>query len=396
MKAVVLKGVMDVQVEELPNPKIEQPTDAIVRITSSAICGSDLHMYWGRTAAGPGLVFGHEPMGVIAETGNAVYSFKQGDRVVMPFNVSCGFCTNCQRGFYNACLTTNPDHPGAAYGYANMGPWWGGQAEYLRVPFADFNCLKLPGEPNDKWEDDFVLLADVFPTAYHAAVLANVQSGSTVAVFGAGPVGLLSAYSALLRGASMVFVVDHQKDRLAKVKEMGAIPIDFTKGDPVEQITTMYHEMPPVKQAMRPGDEKMTGIMCGIDAVGYQALDQNDPRREQPMQVINDLARLVDFGGNIGVIGVYTMQDPRGPSEEAQRGEWTFPFGLLWEKGIQIGTGQAIVKLYQRFLRDLIIAGRTKPSFIVSHRMKLEEAPEAYKQFSERDDMTKVVLKVAA
>src|SRR4051812_17524333 len=204
MKAVVFKGRFEVEVEEVPDARIEQPTDAIVRITSAAICGSDLHMYDGRTAVQPGTVLGHEPLGVVEEVGPAVARVRRGDRVVMPFNISCGTCFNCARGYTAACLTVNPSMHGGAYGYVGMGPYRGGQAEYLRVPFADANCVTLPGTPGDAFENDFVLLADVFPTGYFAADLAGVEPGSSVAVFGAGPVGLLAAYCAILRGASEV------------------------------------------------------------------------------------------------------------------------------------------------------------------------------------------------
>src|SRR4051812_991980 len=187
MRAVVYQGPRQVSVEAVEDPAMQEPTDAIVRMTSSALCGSDLHMYEGRTAAQHGIVFGHEPMGVVEEIGPGVRALKPGDRVVMPFNISCGFCASCTRGNYHACLTLNPDNAGAAYGYVGMGPHRGGQAEYLRVPYADVNALKLPGEPGDAWEDDFVLLADVFPTGYHATEMAAVQPGDTVAVYGAGP-----------------------------------------------------------------------------------------------------------------------------------------------------------------------------------------------------------------
>ena len=227
MKAVVFKGKNQVAVEEVPDPKIEAPGDAIVRITTASICGSDLHMYEGRSSAQPGIVFGHENMGVVNEVGPGVMSVKTGDRVVLPFNIGCGFCFNCSRGYSNACLTANPEYPTAGYGYADMGPFRGGQAEFLRVPFADYNCLKLPGTPGDEFEDDFVLLADIFPTGYHATELARVKSGDSVAVFGGGPVGLLSAYSAILKGAAEVYVVDRSEDRLKRAKSIGAIPVDF-------------------------------------------------------------------------------------------------------------------------------------------------------------------------
>ncbi len=234
MRAVVYKKPFEVAVEDVPDPGIEHSNDVIVRITSSCICGSDLHMYEGRTAAEPGIVFGHENLGVVEEAGPGVTSIKVGDRVVMPFNVACGFCKNCLGGYTGFCLTVNPGFAGGAYGYVAMGPYTGGQAEYLRVPFADFNCLKLP--PGTDHEADYALLADIFPTGYHGCELAEVRPGESVAVYGAGPVGLMAAYSAMLRGASQVFVVDRVPERLAKAESIGAIPIDFTRGDPSAQV----------------------------------------------------------------------------------------------------------------------------------------------------------------
>src|SRR5215472_17159592 len=233
MRAVVYRKPFEVAVEDVPEPKLEHPNDVLVRITSSCICGSDLHMYEGRTAAEAGIVFGHENLGIIVEAGAGVTSLAVGDRVVMPFNVACGFCKNCQAGFTGFCLTVNPGFAGGAYGYVAMGPYPGGQAEYLRVPFADFNCLKLP--PGTEHEADYALLADIFPTGYHGCELADVRPGETVAVYGAGPVGLMAAYAALLRGASRTFVVDRVKERLDKAKGIGAIPINFDEGDPAQQ-----------------------------------------------------------------------------------------------------------------------------------------------------------------
>jgi len=394
MKAVVYKGPNQVAVEEVPDPKIQAPTDVLVRITSTAICGSDLHMYEGRTAASPGIVFGHENMGVVEEVGSGVASIKKGDRVVMPFNIACGFCFNCVRGYTGFCLTANPGFAGSAYGYVAMGPYPGGQAELLRVPFADFNCLKLPGQPGDQWEDDFMMLADIFPTGYHGTELAGVRPGSTVAVFGAGPVGLMAAYSALLRGASEVYVVDRVPERLQKAKEIGAIPIDFSKGDPVEQIFDMRRQNAGVTGAMRPGEESMIGVMCGIDAVGYQAFSHGSGTQEQPNRVLEDLIRVVNPTGRIGIPGLYVPTDPGGVDQAAKQGQLLLSFGKLFEKGIRLGTGQTNVKQYNVFLRDLIISGRAKPSFVVSHRVPLEKAPEAYEKFDKRvEGYTKVVLK---
>ncbi|MGC4113939.1 MAG: glutathione-independent formaldehyde dehydrogenase [Myxococcales bacterium] len=394
MKAVVWKGSNQVEVAEVEDPKIESATDAIVRISSTGICGSDLHMYEGRIDAPSGMVFGHENLGVVEQVGPAVVSIRVGDRVVLPFNISCGVCMNCTRGFFSACLVANPDGVAASYGYAAMGPYRGGQAELLRVPFADVSCLKLPGEPGDELEDDFLLLSDVFPTGYHGTELAGVGPGKTVAVWGAGPVGLLAAYSAMLRGAAEVYVIDAVKDRLKKAEQIGAIAVDFSAGDPVEQIFEIRSSNPLIRGALRPGEEKMMGVMCGIDAVGYQAKNQQDPSRERPTQVIEDLVRLVNPTGQIGVVGVYMPGDPGAQSEQAKKGVFSLPWAKFFEKGIAVGQGQTPVKQYNVLLRDLIIAGRAKPSFIVSHRLPLSEAPSAYDKFDRRaDGYTKVVLK---
>ncbi|HEY3445689.1 MAG TPA: glutathione-independent formaldehyde dehydrogenase [Myxococcales bacterium] len=394
MKAVVWKGINQVEVADVEDPRIESPTDAIVRISSSGICGSDLHMYEGRTSAKPGTVFGHENLGVVEKVGPAVVTIRPGDRVVLPFNVACGVCMNCSRGFFASCLVANPEGASAAYGYAAMGPYRGGQAELLRVPFADVSCLKLPGNAGDELEDDFLLLSDVFPTGYHGTELAGVGPGKTVAVWGAGPVGLLAAYSAMLRGASEVYVIDAVKDRLAKAEQIGAIAVDFSLGDPVEQIFEIRSANPLIKGALRPGEEKMLGVMCGIDAVGYQAKNSQDPSRERPTQIIEDLVRLVNPTGQIGIVGVYLPVDPRAGSEQAKQGVFSLPLAKLFDKGIVVGQGQTPVKRYNVLLRDLIIAGRAKPSFIVSHRLPLDDAPTAYDRFDRRaEGYTKVILK---
>jgi glutathione-independent formaldehyde dehydrogenase len=351
-------------------------------------------MYQGRTAAKPGKVLGHEPVGVIEEVGDAVTSFKKGDRVVVTFNIACGHCLNCIRGYASACLTINTDFAGGAFGNAKIGLYNGAQAELLRVPFADLSCTKLPGSPGDKWEDDFVLLADVFPTGFFATQLARVQPGFPVAVFGAGPVGLLAAYSAILQGASQVFVVDYIPARLELAKSIGAIPIDFSMSDPVTMIELLRVGNPAIVQSVLPGEEKMRGVMCGIDAVGFQARDREDPSKENPAQVIGDLVRLINPTGHLGVIGVFTSDDPRGVDEHAKKGEFILPFGMLWEKGMTVGTGQTPVKKFQPMLRDLIITGVASPGFIVSNRISIDEAPDAYRKFSRHaDGYTKVVIK---
>ncbi|UFS72587.1 glutathione-independent formaldehyde dehydrogenase [Geomonas sp. RF6] len=398
MKALVFAGIRKMEVREVPDPVMDQETDAIIRVTSAAICGSDLHMYEGRTSATPGMVFGHEIMGVVQQAGKATQLVKEGDRVCLPFNVSCGMCFNCTRGFVNACLTTNPKGPGGGYGYADLGPHRGGQAELVRVPFADFNCLKLPGTPGDDFEDDFITLADIFPTGYHSAIMANVHPGATVAIYGAGPVGYMAALSSFLLGASAVYVVDRSGTRLRMVQELGAVPINFEHGDPVQQILKLRKENQLLQGRLRPGEEKLQGVLCGIDAVGYQSLDRGDPSHEKPTQVLEDLAQVVCATGSIGLIGVYFSGDPGGVDQKAKEGVFNYPLGMLWEKGITVQTGQAPVKRYNAFLRDLIIQGRVKPGKLVSHRIALEEAPQAYERFlmrgtGEGANFTKIVLK---
>ncbi|MFD5319928.1 glutathione-independent formaldehyde dehydrogenase [Streptomyces sp. NPDC127098] len=375
MKAVVYHEPYAVSVDEVADARIEAPTDVVIRITTSAICGSDLHMYEGRTGAESGIVFGHENMGVVEEVGSGVATVRKGDRVVLPFNVACGFCRNCLAGRTGFCLTVNQGFAGGAYGYVSMGPYRGGQAEYLRVPFADFNCLQLPR--GNEHEDDFALLADIFPTGYHATELAEVSPGDSVCVFGAGPVGLMAAYSALLRGASRVFVVDRQRDRLRLAEQIGATPIDYTRGDAAEQIR---------EHTDGQGTDK------GIDAVGYQATVREG--EEQPAMVLNTLVEAVRPTGMLGVVGLYVPSDPGGPSESAKHGELPFAMGRFFEKGLRMGSGQANVKAYNRQLRDLITAGRATPSFVVSHRLPLDQAPLAYDRFDKRvDGWTKVLLK---
>lgn len=374
MKAVVYQEPHTVEVSEVDDPRIEAPTDVVIAVTSTAICGSDLHMYEGRTGATAGTVFGHENMGTVVEVGSGVVGLRKGDRVSVPFNVACGFCANCQAGNTAFCLTVNPGFAGGAYGYVSMGPYRGGQAEYLRVPFADFNCLRLP--PGEEHENDFAMLADIFPTGYHGAELAQVRPGETVVVMGAGPVGLMAAYSSLLRGAARVFVVDKVPDRLRLAERIGATPIDFSRGDPAEQ----------VREAAGGGADK------GIDAVGYQATVPEG--HEQPAVVLNTLIDAVRPTGRLGVVGLYVTHDPGAPSPEAGRGELLLMVGRLFEKGLSMGTGQANVKAYNRQLRDLIVSDRARPSFVVSKEVSLDEAPDAYAKFDAREEgYSKVVLK---
>ncbi|MFQ1003998.1 glutathione-independent formaldehyde dehydrogenase [Modestobacter sp. SSW1-42] len=376
MKAVVYRGPKDVAVEEVPDPTIQAPTDVVVRITTTNICGSDLHMYEGRTNVEEGKVLGHENMGVVEEVGSGVGRIKVGDRVSVPFNIGCGTCRNCLEGWSSFCLRANPTEgmDGAAYGYANMGPYDGGQAQFLRVPWADFNLLELP--EGTEHENDFTMLSDVFPTGWHGVELSGQVPGDRVAVFGAGPVGLMAAHSAMLRGASQVFVVDKAADRLALAAQVGATPIDFSAGDPVEQIMDATSGV---------------GVDRGVEAVGYQAHDATG--EEHPELVLDNLVQVVKARGGIGVVGVYMPSDPGASSDLAKEGRIPFQYGQFFTKGQSMGTGQAPVKRYNRQLRDLIVTGRATPGWIVSHELGLDQAVEGYDSFDKREDgWTKVLL----
>jgi glutathione-independent formaldehyde dehydrogenase len=378
MKAVVYRGPKQVNVEDVPDAKIERPTDVLVRVTTTNICGSDLHMYEGRTDFEVGRVFGHENMGEVIEVGTGVDRVKVGDRVVLPFNISCGFCKNCERGFTNYCLTTqpNPAMAGAAYGFAGMGPYSGGQAEMLRVPYGDHNCLLLGEDAEDK-ENDYVMLSDIFPTGYHATEMAGVIPGDSVVIYGAGPVGLMAALSATIKGASKVMVVDRHPDRLRLAAEIGAIPIDYSTTDPVQFVLDQTKGM---------------GADRGCECVGYQA---HDPQGvEDPAMTLNNLIQSVRFTGGIGTVGVFLPADPGGPDEDAKHGMIPIQYGLQWLKGQTMGSGQCPVKKYNRQLRDLIAAGKAKPSWIVSQEISLDGAADAYRNFDDRTEgWTKVVIK---
>jgi glutathione-independent formaldehyde dehydrogenase len=396
MRALTLMGPRQVAVEAVADAEVEAATDALLRVTSSAICGTDLHFYDGRMGAEPGMVIGHEPLGVVEEIGSAVTSVRPGDRVVVPTHICCGFCPSCVHGYSGACLTTNPGKAGAAYGYPGMGGYRGAQAEFVRVPFADANCLRLPGEPGDEYEHDFVLLADALPTGYHATVLAGVHPGDSVAIYGAGAIGLLTAYCALrLRGAAVVYVVDRVPDRLDKAGELGAVPVDYTAGDPAGQIIEQQRRRR--GGAAWRGEDALSGVSCAIDAVGFQARTFGDPAREDPRRVIHDLARLVNPTGRLGIIGVFPAEDPSGVDGLEREGRLDVPWGKLFAKGVTIGMGRDHDKRYNDFLRDLIAAGRIRPSEIVSHRLPLADAPDAFRRFDERrDGYLKIVIDPAA
>jgi glutathione-independent formaldehyde dehydrogenase len=317
------------------------------------------------------MVLGHENMGIVEETGPGVNRVQIGDRVSVPFNLACGTCRNCTGGWTSACLWANPSGQlGAGYGYPQMGPYRGGQAEYLRVPWADFNLLELP--PRTEHEQDFTLLSDIFPTGCH-----GTEPGRTVAIFGAGPVGLMAALSAGIRGAAQTFVVDFQADRLALAEKMGATPVNLAETDAADAIMDATGGF---------------GVDCGVESVGYQA---HDPAgQEHPGLVLDALVQAVRATGKIGVAGVYEPSDEgAATTEDAKHGRYDFDYGTAFTKGIAIGSGQCPVMRYNRWLRDLIIRGQARPAQIVSHELPLDEAVTAYDQFDKRaDGWTKVIL----
>jgi len=377
MKAVVYHGPRQVSVDNVPDARIEKPTDVLLRITSTNICGSDLHMYEGRTDFEEGRIFGHENVGEVIEVGGAIEKVQVGDMVSAPFNVSCGHCENCENGLTNYCLVANPAQgvAGAAYGFADMGPWAGGQAELLRVPWGDFDCLRLPEDARDR-QDDYVMLSDIFPTGYHAVEMSGLQPGETIVILGSGPVGLMATLSAMTKGAAKVMVVDRHPDRLRLAEQIGATTIDDSKVSPVDVIME---------------ESKGLGADRGCECVGYQA---HDPQgHEDNTMTLNELVESVRFTGGIGTVGVYVPEDPGAPDELAKHGRTRLEFGNFWFKGQRMGSGQCPVKRYNRRLRSLIAQNKVKPSWIVSHDLTLDQAPEAYKHFDAREEgWTKVVL----
>jgi glutathione-independent formaldehyde dehydrogenase len=380
MKALVYHGPKKVSVDTVPDAKLEKYTDVVIKLTTTNICGSDLHMYEGRTDVAKGKILGHENLVEVVDVGKAVDTVHKGDKVVLPFNIGCGFCANCERGLTGFCLTcadpsVMPGMAGAAYGFAGMGPYAGGQAEYLRVPYADFNCLQLPEDAKQK-EKDYVMLSDIFPTGWHATRMADLKPGESILIYGAGPVGLMAAMSARIQGAGQIFVVDGQPDRLALAKKMGATPIDTKDGEISEQIREMTNGL---------------GADCGAECIGYQC--HNSKGKEVPNLVMNSLVDAVKATGTLGVVGVFIPKDPGAEDKLAKKGEIAFDFGKFWFKGQKMGTGQCNVKAYNRRLRDLIHYGKANPSVIISHELSLKEAPNAYKHFDNRDKgWTKVIL----
>jgi glutathione-independent formaldehyde dehydrogenase len=383
-RAVIYKGPGDVAVESIDYPSLELkdgpgvnpanvgrqiPHGAILKVIASNICGSDQHMVRGRTTAPPGLALGHEITGEVAEVGRDVEFIKVGDLVSVPFNIACGRCVNCKEGKTGVCLNVNPDRPGSAYGYVDMGGWVGGQAEYALVPYADWNLLKFPDKDQALEKiRDLAMLSDIFPTGYHGAVTAGVGTGSTVYVAGAGPVGLAAATSAFLLGAAVVIVADLQKERLEQARSFGCETIDVSAGEPREQI------------------EQILGVPevdAAIDAVGFEAHGHGtDARAERPATVLNTVMDVTRAGGAVGIPGLYVTGDPGASDEAAKTGSLSIRLGLGWAKSLSFMTGQCPVMRYNRQLMQAILHDRTQIAKNVNATViPLDEAPQGYAEF---------------
>jgi len=389
MKALVWHGVNDVRVDTVDDPAIAEPTDAIIKITSTAICGSDLHLLDGyQPTMKSGDILGHEPMGVVVEVGSAVKKLKKGDRVVVPFIIACGECFFCTKGLFAACERSNPNGEMAAkvvghrvsgaFGFSHLlGGFAGGQAEYLRVPFADVGPQKIESDlPDEK----VLFLSDIFPTGYMAAENAGIEPGDTVAVWGCGPVAQMAIQSAWMFGAGRVIAIDRVAERLALAASAGrAETINFDDEHVKERLDEMTKGRGPDR--------------C-IDAVGTEAhshgsFDAILDKAKKTIKLGTDRAHVIReailccrTSGTISAPGVYVGMIDK------------FPFGAAMNKGLTIRTGQTHVQRFTQPLLEMIEAGRIDPSFVITHRAPLADAPELYKTFRDKKDgCIKVVLK---
>ncbi len=387
MKALCWHGTSDVRVDTVPDPKIADPGDAIVRITSTAICGSDLHLYDGfMPTMQEGDVLGHEPMGVIEEVGKGVSKLKKGDRVVVPFTISCGACWFCQRQMYSLCDTSNPNaeiarkamgqSPAALLGYSHMlGGFAGGQAQYLRVPYADVGPIKIESDlPDDK----VLFLSDIFPTGYMAAEQAEIEPGDTVAVWGCGPVGQFTIRSAWMFKAGRVIAIDRVPERLKMARDGKAETINFTETDVYDKLMEMTKGRGP--------DRCIDAV--GAEAHGAGSLGAVMDKAKAAVMLTTDRAHVLREaimccrkGGTLSIPGVYIGFPDK------------VPFGALMNKALTVKTGQTHVPKYHRPLLKKIEAGEIDPSFVVTHRRPLDDGPALYKTFRDKQDgCIKVVL----
>ncbi|MCY0906625.1 formaldehyde dehydrogenase, glutathione-independent [Arthrobacter sp. H14-L1] len=392
-RAVAYKGTGKVEVIDTDYPTFELkdgpgvdprnvgrkvPHGAILKTVATNICGSDQHMVRGRTTAPTNLVLGHEITGEVVEVGPGVEFIKVGDICSVPFNISCGRCRNCKERKTGICLNVNPVQPGGAYGYVDMGGWVGGQAEYVLVPYADWNLLKFPDRDQalEKMMD-LTMLSDIFPTGYHGAISAGVGAGSTVYIAGAGPVGLAAATSALLLGAAAVIVGDMNEGRLAQARSFGCETVDLTKGDPKDQI------------------EQILGVPevdCGVDAVGFEAKGHGKDAHEAPATVLNSLMEITTAGGALGIPGLYVTGDPGAEDKAAQKGSLSLSLGTGWAKSLSFVTGQCPVMKYNRGLMMAILHDKVHIANNVNAKaIGLDDAVRGYAEF-DAGAATKYVL----
>jgi glutathione-independent formaldehyde dehydrogenase len=373
-RGVAYVGTGKVEVKSIDYPKLEHkgkklPHAVILKLVATNICGSDQHMVRGRTTAPSGMILGHEITGEVIEKGDDVEFLSVGDLVSTPFNIACGRCRNCKEGKTGICLTVNPSRPGGAYGYVDMGGWVGGQADYVMVPYADFNLLKFPDKAQAMAKiRDLTLLSDIFPTGYHGAVTAGVGPGSTVYVAGAGPVGLACAEACHLLGAAVVIVGDMIDERLRQAKSFGCETIDLKKsaslGDQIAQIL------------------KAPEVDSAVDCVGFEARAHGENGQEAPATVLNSLMTVTRAGGALGIPGLYVTDDPGSKDEKAKSGVLGIRIGLGWAKSHYFTTGQCPVMRYNRQLMMAILHERTHPAKAVNvDVISLEQAPKGYEDF---------------
>jgi glutathione-independent formaldehyde dehydrogenase len=371
--AYIKPGV--VQVQNIDFPKLELGKrkcnhGVILKVISTNICGSDQHMVRGRTTAPEGLVLGHEITGQVIEAGSDVEYIHVGDIVSVPFNIACGRCRNCKEGKTGICLNVNPARPGAAYGYVDMGGWVGGQADYVMVPYADFNLLKFPDNDQAMAKiRDLTLLSDIFPTGYHGAVTAGVGPGSVVYIAGAGPVGLASAASCHLLGAAVVIVGDMIPERLAQAKSFGCETIDLRKDASLADQIAQIVGIPEVDAA--------------VDCVGFEARGHgHDCGHEHPATVLNAAMEITKAGGSIGIPGLYVTGDPGAVDEAAKLGNLNIRIGLGWAKSHSFHTGQCPVMKYHRQLMQAIFYDKIQIAKAVNVEViSLTDAPRGYQDF---------------
>ncbi len=379
-QGVVYAGQGKVEVKDIGYPELTLPDGVpgrnrkcahgvILKLVATNICGSDQHMVRGRTTAPIGQTLGHEITGEIIEAGSDVEFLAVGDLVSAPFNIACGRCRNCKEGKTGICLNVNAARPGAAYGYVDMGGWTGGQAQYVMVPYADFNLLKFPDKDQAMAKiKDLTMLSDIFPTGYHGAYTAGVGTGSTVYVAGAGPVGLACAASCQLLGAATVIVGDMNPDRLAQARSFGCETIDLRQDaalpDMIEQILTVPE------------------VDAAVDCVGFEARGHGADGGEQPATVLNAAMTVTRAGGAIGIPGLYVTEDPGASDESARTGNLSMRLGLGWAKSLSFATGQCPVMRYHRQLMMAILHDKVQIAKAVNATViTLDEAPQGYADF---------------